>query len=562
MVTSIEKGDFLENVIQIVEKSLSGSNTKVEKKKIFIDNDGNKREIDIFIDTILHKRRTGIAIECKNHKSKIGIDKIEAYIQKCSKIPEIKIMYYVTTSDYQTGAIKAADKAGVTLCRLVKCSDENTIQKFNVARFITIIKTVKIKQLYLGIGNKLFFKNDSTTLVNYYNEVINTEQIENRIEDIPELNNYLIADKNYLIDSKKTVFLNIIPQNVFVVTQNKKKIVVDNLFLITELKRLYQEKKVEYIFKYVTRSDELAQIFSSTIDFDNEKVNFNIVENDGEKNFYMKQSNKELVKLEKLAKLEKFEINKKYYTNEFVSKFTVQHLKFGITEKAIGQLPVKEGSIRNLENKKHNSNKAYLMINPINKEINFMIQITEKSPLIFGRIPDPLSLMMSHCSMLCNKSIDFKHTIIDTSSNKEEDKATIKWNDGDYHKFLQYKMSCILMLKSAIEFFVNQCIPDSFELNGKSKVELIQQLSLLEKINKILPKVRLFSLAENENLISNIILIYDLSCLIQNMPTSDSINPPYLELIEKVTVIDLKECITLVTGFYEVNGYNLMSIDL
>ncbi|MCD4698009.1 MAG: restriction endonuclease [Bacteroidales bacterium] len=121
------KGDILESITEILERSLSNDSTVITKKKKIKDLDGSVREIDIYIETIADKRKFNIAIECKNYKekSKIDMDKIGAFFEKCSRLPFIHKMIFLTTSDYQKGAV---DKARTRNIELYKISKE----KFNI----------------------------------------------------------------------------------------------------------------------------------------------------------------------------------------------------------------------------------------------------------------------------------------------------------------------------------------------------------------------------------------------------------------------------------------------
>lgn len=46
---------------------------------------------------------------------------------------------------------------------------------------------------------------------------------------------------------------------------------------------------------------------------------------------------------------------------------------------------------------------------------------------------------------------------------------------GDYFKYIQYKISSLFMLKSAIEFYINPLIPDIYRYDNIIKKEEYSQ---------------------------------------------------------------------------------------
>lgn len=83
-MSTVAKGDILESITEILERSLSDESTTISKKKKIKDLDGIVREIDIYIEVKVNKRKFNIAIECKNYneKSRINIDMIGAFYDK------------------------------------------------------------------------------------------------------------------------------------------------------------------------------------------------------------------------------------------------------------------------------------------------------------------------------------------------------------------------------------------------------------------------------------------------------------------------------------------------
>ncbi len=111
------KGDILEKLVLLVEKSISHQpGTVFQKKYHRKDRDGVMREIDLFVTTTVNGKKVQYAFECKNHVKAVSLRDITDFHSKIedSGIPG----YFVTTGSYQSGAAEKAKGVGIQLLTL------------------------------------------------------------------------------------------------------------------------------------------------------------------------------------------------------------------------------------------------------------------------------------------------------------------------------------------------------------------------------------------------------------------------------------------------------------
>jgi hypothetical protein len=113
------KGDILEYLVAILEKSIADNpTTKIFTKHIIKDRDGVSRELDVYVEAVVNRKVMKYAFECKNYKKGIALIHITDFY---SKLEGLGIQgFFVTTSNYQSGAISKAKALNIELFTLKK----------------------------------------------------------------------------------------------------------------------------------------------------------------------------------------------------------------------------------------------------------------------------------------------------------------------------------------------------------------------------------------------------------------------------------------------------------
>ncbi|SJZ84609.1 restriction endonuclease [Sediminibacterium ginsengisoli] len=118
-MNTTEKGDILEALTLLVERSVSHQPGTVFKKKHTIkDQHGINRVLDLFVTTQVNGKSIKYAFECKHHKKGIPMKDI---LDFHGMIENKGITgFFVTSGTFQSGAIKKAAALGITLLTLKK----------------------------------------------------------------------------------------------------------------------------------------------------------------------------------------------------------------------------------------------------------------------------------------------------------------------------------------------------------------------------------------------------------------------------------------------------------
>ncbi len=154
MKNKITKGDLLEDIYYVFEKSLSTASEKTIAKKYKLkDRDGILREIDIYIEYKVDIIKTyKCAVECKNHNHNISIKEISDFYLKIEGLGIEGI--FITTSEFQKGAIKKAKALNIKLYKFNKINNNNSIKDVLLFRKVFEIKNIRL------ISNNPSFSND------------------------------------------------------------------------------------------------------------------------------------------------------------------------------------------------------------------------------------------------------------------------------------------------------------------------------------------------------------------------------------------------------------------
>ncbi|MGZ2370687.1 restriction endonuclease [Ancylomarina sp. YFZ004] len=549
------KGDILESITEILERSLSSKSTVITKNKKIEDLDGLVREVDIYIETIANKRKFNIVIECKNYKegSRIEIDKISAFYDKCQRLPSIHKMIFLTTSDYQSGAIIKAKSRNIDLYRITKESI-NSDNQLGIDNISIIEKKCKI----LGIrfnSDKLrqdkIFTNKKLEFYNKNKESLKHDDLNQILLDLPEIWSFLFTRSGLLLNYKKIIYPNVKAENIYT-NYNGEYYPVESIQFTLEIEYSYKPLKLNNIKKYQSLSEETTLAIFSDLEFIAKGIKHQFCyvkptdENEGK--FFI--SSPDIEKPIELKTLASFKEGPKPISKAKSKIRNIQVLpyEYKMADQAFKNSTsncqdVPETKTTNLRKElKSRKSSIYLGLDEQEKKLFFMIPFSRDNKIITAKFPEPISLYFNHSVELYTKSLSYRDTMV---SNSPKDEGLLMQDDS-YHKFLQYSISSILMLHSAIELFINSNIKDNFEieLDGRrlNKKEIEEELTLSQKIEKIIPLISTFKLNSNKRIINSLINLNELNEELQNLKTSGSIGQQFLETFEKLIQFKMDYC--------------------
>jgi hypothetical protein len=119
------KGDFLESVVEMLEKALvTNPQTQIKTKHFIADHLGFERELDIYVETTVNRKVLKYAIECKNYgkKSPVKMSDIDVFSAKIehSAIKGI----FISTGKFQQKAIEKAVKLKIDLYTITETNEQ------------------------------------------------------------------------------------------------------------------------------------------------------------------------------------------------------------------------------------------------------------------------------------------------------------------------------------------------------------------------------------------------------------------------------------------------------
>ena len=559
-MSTLEKAKLLETLVEILEKSISET-AKIERNKKVLDGDGVNREIDVYVEETLNKRTYITAIECKNYESPISVEKIDAFYSKCLRIPVINKKIYVTTSQYQKGAIEKAEKLGIELCRIKEITDKFRIQQFGTKGIASIRKKINIVNIGFdckSIFDKTIALTNNHTLI-HKGDILTKEMIKELVIREGSIWKFLESNNGLIFNHKKTTYP-VYNVNGISAKINKQKIFpIEKLRLKVEIEFVYIENSVSSVKTYESNEGGSLVDFSQFEFYDGESVHkMEIVKKDEVYSIFAKNDkDKEYSKLSTIENVvEDFKIEKQ--KSIIIDNIKIKSHTFKVSNNCLDEVRANtEVSNKNVSKSSRfgriTKGEIFLGINENNKELFFMIPLDDKNRLV-GHFPDPISLYMNNAIDFCNISENHKN-LMTTAVDKNS--KSLLFQDGDYYKYLQYRTSSIFMLRSAIELFVNSTIKDDFIFEEEySKDDIINNFSIDDKISKILPLTTSFKILQNKKIVNNVIEVCSLSDDLQNLKTSDTIHYPYLEVFAKMIKLNLNEVINQVKLFMKkVNGY-------
>jgi hypothetical protein len=128
MKSGTQNGKLLEMIVFILEKCLTDNPSTVIRTNYKLpDKNSILRELDIYVETKVNGKLLKYAFECKHYKRGVELKHITDFH---SKIDDLSIKgYFVTTSNYQKGAIDKAKALHIDLLLLKKIPAESNSLK-------------------------------------------------------------------------------------------------------------------------------------------------------------------------------------------------------------------------------------------------------------------------------------------------------------------------------------------------------------------------------------------------------------------------------------------------
>lgn len=269
-MSTTSKGDILESITEILERSLSNNSTVITKKKKIEDLDDIVREIDIYIETFANKRKFNIAIECKNYneKSNIDMDKIGAFYDKCSRLPFIHKMIFLTTSNYQKGAIEKARTRNIDLYRITKelLNDQNQLGIDNISIIEKKCKILAVRFNSAELFQNRILINEKLKFYSVTKDLIKHDDFHQKIFELPEIWKFLITKSGILLNQKKIIYPYLKVENVYT-CYNGKYYPVESMQFTLEIEYLFNPLEISNIKKYQSLTEKTTLAIFSDIEF-------------------------------------------------------------------------------------------------------------------------------------------------------------------------------------------------------------------------------------------------------------------------------------------------------
>lgn len=551
-----EKAEYLENLVLLLEKIISGSSAIIQKNILVKDITGLDREFDIWIQQIVGKRNITIAIECKNYKSPISIEKIDAFYTKCKSVPQINKMVYVTTSYYQTGAIHKARDYGIEPYIIKEINLDNGMLEMLLLNYeLTINRKFAV---FKENPNSAHLLKDGLDYELYDSRgiVLTESEVERFLKKDKTVFKYLEVNSSILINYKKKVYPKFNTQGLFLRRKDGKSMEIEYLHIDAdiEFKAVKNIKENTKSYSNVLSGESLAQISEYEFDVGLKKVNVNIVKNDNE---YILHSN-EANTYETLKNEKEFTIQELQSQIEEIKKVETKNIEYKYNFD-LNSIPIDDNMSMDIFNQREKRKlNVFVTLNTSNNILSFQIPIKLKNNKMFiGKFPDPLRMYINSAIDFHNIAENIMAHVTTASTNNNE---PLMYSDGDYFRYIQYKISSLFMLKSAIEFYINALIPDIYKYdNTVEKEEIVKYFSIEEKIYKVIPQMSAIDFKSNEELIENITFLCNLSNRMQNLESSNTIDKPYYESFAELLALDLENEITNVRTFFKkVNGVEII----
>ena len=196
------------------------------------------------------------------------MDKIGAFYEKCSRLPFISKMIFLTTSDYQKGAI---DKARARNVELYKISSESVTKDNNLGiENISMIEK-KCKILAIRFNSEKLFKNgiltdEKLSFYSYDKEPLQHKELIEKLTALSDIWKFLFTKSGLLFNHKKIIYPNIKTENVYTKYEDKYY-PVDMMQLTLEIEYSLNALEIDKIKKYQSITEETTLAIFSDLEF-------------------------------------------------------------------------------------------------------------------------------------------------------------------------------------------------------------------------------------------------------------------------------------------------------
>lgn len=564
-MSSTKKGNILETIVEILEKSISSENTIITRNKKIIDLDGIERQIDVYVEASFNKKTFNTVIECKNYTSSINIEKIEAFSAKCLRLPKVHKRIFITASNFQSGAITKAKALNIELFKIEKAPSNPNESPLNISNIYRIEQECRVLDYQLNsrelTENKIRAKTLSKLVFENGNSVT-PQDLTTLCINTPQIWSYLNTASGTLIGYKKIITQLIDVKDIYVKV-DKRRFAVDSIKFKLQIGLNLKEIELKEPKGYFSLDEETTLAFFTTGEyvFNNDVYKiFSVKSEEEEKphHYLVSPDQKESIKLSYLGGLheEKVNLSVDHYKNVHINL-----LEENIPPETTKKINIVDdpSSFESL----YESNKSSIHLVLIENKIFIMIPISNEGSLFFGKFPDPISMFYNHAITLYNKSVKHKSIIV----KEDSDNSIILANDRDYHSYIQYLTSSVFMLHSAIELFLNYSFKEgvSFKSDDEmiDKSEFQNNLTLSEKLNLLPQYIDNFPFRKNEHSINIILELSDLNEELQNLQTSGtSIGQPFLYTFDRLLKFDMEKCLNSVKALFKEINPNYLLDDL
>jgi hypothetical protein len=181
----LEKGDKLEQVVELIERaiinsnpSLRASNFKIDPKKIIMDN-GVRYEIDLYVEIDQGFGYKGIFIfECKNWESNVSTDEITKFSDKIN-VTKAQHGFFVAKKYSSSAESKAKQDKRITLLYV----DDNPIDPSSFIKFQFFNKINNILSVeFIGFG-VIDKEKSQKKIIDFENSKIKYKEQEGMLKD-------------------------------------------------------------------------------------------------------------------------------------------------------------------------------------------------------------------------------------------------------------------------------------------------------------------------------------------------------------------------------------------
>ncbi len=181
----MKPGKALEQLVAAIQDYLKDSkDTNIIRNAKLYNRSGVEREIDVFVQTKVQGMELGIAFECKDYSDKVGIEKIDAFAQKCRELPQINKKVMVASSGFTEGVVKEAQNQGIELYLLSEVPFEHIFSPYDIYHTTCTVQLPKTWRLSVeDKANPQLFGQNTPIFLIFDNSMVNEiEYIANMLQ--------------------------------------------------------------------------------------------------------------------------------------------------------------------------------------------------------------------------------------------------------------------------------------------------------------------------------------------------------------------------------------------